>query len=116
MINYPDESFDENGYPTDGVLDWIRYYDDYQNLRPLFDTCFNVLWSYPQFVNYEVSADYFGSSNVVKSLTHTWDVATGGWSGNEDIIMALQENYVVWGITWQLSERGGRYVFEWVQQ
>jgi len=35
---------------------------------------------------------------------------TGGWSGNESIISAMQRNYALWGLLWQLSERGGLYV------
>lgn len=37
--------------------------------------------------------------------------ATGGWSGNEAIIAALQNNYMVWSLTWQKSARGGAYWF-----
>jgi hypothetical protein len=37
--------------------------------------------------------------------------ATGGWSGNEDLIHAMQENAMLWALTWQSSERGGKHVF-----
>lgn len=36
---------------------------------------------------------------------------TFGWSGNEDIIGALQDNYLFWVMCWQKSERGGHYWF-----
>ncbi len=35
---------------------------------------------------------------------------TGGWSENEEIIMALQ-NTTFWAICWEKSERGGHYYF-----
>jgi len=39
---------------------------------------------------------------------HTW-----GWSGNEDIIDALQRNKnLFWAIYWQKSYRGGHYYFK----
>lgn len=38
-------------------------------------------------------------------------VSTGGWSGNEEIITAMQENYILWGMTWQEARRGGHYKF-----
>ncbi len=38
-------------------------------------------------------------------------MATGGWSGNEDIIDALHRNVAFWGLSWQKSERGGAYWF-----
>ena len=37
-------------------------------------------------------------------------LATGGWSGNEDIISALQKT-MFWMIFWEKSERGGAYYF-----
>lgn len=40
------------------------------------------------------------------------ELHTGGWSGNEDIIMALQKNYVFLGMFWEKSERGGHYYFD----
>lgn len=41
-----------------------------------------------------------------------WTLATGGWSGNEEILGALRENQMVWAMYWQKSERGGLVVFE----
>lgn len=40
-----------------------------------------------------------------------WRFATGGWSGNEDIIDAMCKNLVPWALTWEKSERGGLHVF-----
>lgn len=38
-------------------------------------------------------------------------VATCGWSGNESIIGALQENYMFWAFSWFMHVAGGLYVF-----
>ncbi len=38
--------------------------------------------------------------------------ATGGWSGNESIIAALDRNFLVAGMCWELSARGGLHVYE----
>ena len=44
---------------------------------------------------------------------YRWTLVTGGWSGNEDIINALEENkHLFWQLNWTRSERGGRYEFE----
>lgn len=42
---------------------------------------------------------------VIKVELHTF-----GWSGNEDIIEALQVN-MFWFLYWQKSKRGGHYYF-----
>lgn len=40
------------------------------------------------------------------------ELITGGWSANEDTVYAMQRNTMLWLLCWQLSERGGRFVFE----
>ena len=42
---------------------------------------------------------------------HYWACATGGWSGNEEIIEALQENVMFWACCWCGSMKGGYH--EW---
>lgn len=39
-------------------------------------------------------------------------MVTGGWSGNESIIGAMQDNTVFWMTCWQSSKRGGQYIFQ----
>lgn len=41
-----------------------------------------------------------------------WRLATGGWSGNEEIVAALRKNHMVWVMCWQRSERGGLHWFK----
>lgn len=40
------------------------------------------------------------------------EIATGGWSGVEDIISALMDNHIFWATCWHSSHRGGLFVFE----
>jgi hypothetical protein len=37
---------------------------------------------------------------------------TGGWSGNESIIEALQGNFIFWSMSWIRSQLGGHYWFK----
>lgn len=38
-------------------------------------------------------------------------ISTGGWSGNEEILDAMQRNYILWSLTWHNHQRGGHYIF-----
>lgn len=41
-----------------------------------------------------------------------YQISTAGWSGNEDIIYAMRQNYVWWSLFWYQSNRGGHYIFK----
>ena len=44
---------------------------------------------------------------------NVYTLITGGWSGNEELISALQENEnFFWAMCWEESRRGGYYKFE----
>lgn len=45
------------------------------------------------------------------TLAVQYVLATGGWSDNEMLIDALQENRPFWMFFWESSHRGGRYTF-----
>lgn len=38
-------------------------------------------------------------------------LSTAGWSGNEQIIEAMQSNFIFWSMWWQSTRRGGHYIF-----
>ena len=40
-----------------------------------------------------------------------YELSTGGWSGNEELIDAMGDNTVMWLVHWYSSKRGGHYVF-----
>lgn len=88
-------TFDRNGYPTEETLEAIRAWPGRKGWTTLF-AFIREAWRYP---------DYWQQDGD----THT--VATGGWSGNEDLIAALKDNQIAWLKCWRSSERGGRYVF-----
>ena len=93
---------DEDGYPDDEELQDIRDAAGFQAA----DACallerVRKLWHWPNYASVTDTGD---------KLRH--EFCTGGWSGNESLIDALQDNTMFWLRWWQLSERGGRYVFE----
>lgn len=84
----------ENGYPTSAVLEKIKDWDtnDFHGLM-------------------EYIREYWIQWGSFKKDGEIYTLATGGWSGNEDIISSLSENFVFWSLYWESSNRGGRHVF-----
>lgn len=90
---------DDDGYPTDETLDAIRQYPilcaaDCEDLLTLIEP----IWTFKNYISKD-------------SDTGLWTVSTGGWSGNESIISALEENALFWTLYWIQSRRGGHYIF-----
>lgn len=85
-----------DGYPTESTCQAIREWP-YSDLPGLFDFM-QAAWSYPTLFTPDGSGGY--------------RISTGGWSGNEGLIDAMQENVMAWSLCWQSSKRGGHYEFE----
>ena len=93
---------DKYGYPTKKELKTIIEWEINSNK----DVCaliehIRAMWQYADVGYFELKG---------KHVLHL-RLSTGGWSGNEDIINALQKNYVFWLLYWQKSKRGGHYWF-----
>jgi hypothetical protein len=59
-----------------------------------------------------VEAQFRWADRQVRRRGRRWSISTGGWSGNESLIEALQRNHIFWSLCWMKSERGGHFVFE----
>lgn len=83
-------------YPTEEELETIRTWkgDDLHGMmKYIYD-----LWKYAEYGYWkEENGEYY--------------LSTGGWSGNEDILTAIQSNHVWWMFFWLSSKRGGQYIF-----
>ena len=53
----------------------------------------------------------YADSNYWTKENGEYHISTGGWSGNEEIIEAMQQNYIWWATFWQSAERGGHFKF-----
>lgn len=95
------EYLDEDGYPTKEALDKIENWS-YNDPRGWFKFIENIwhLRSWGWAEDYNENGKY------------EYNISTAGWSGNEDIIRAMQENKNLWYFSWVQSRRGGHYIFE----
>jgi hypothetical protein len=101
----PEELIDGNGYPTEEALDFLRSFhgsaeDMVAYIRSLMNNGSSTL---------EDFIDDYGRDE--KRLT----LVTGGWSGCEDVISAL--NGTMFNIMfWESSHRGGKHTFTFSPQ
>lgn len=87
-------------YPTEEELKKIRQWDTlYEDSKGLIEFVMSK-WSYPNYC-------WIDEKDPDKYLF--W---TGGWSGNAQLISALQDNFIFWFCHWVSSRRGGHYEFE----
>ena len=84
---------DEDGYPVEVELAPCRGSDDYDSLMQHVAS----IWHWPE---------------RVVQFNYKWELSTGGWSGNEEIIGALKMNTMFWMFCWVQSRRGGHYIFQ----
>ena len=98
----------EYEYPTDEQLDRIRHWQ--QGIRELIEYLWSIWWMPDWGFKSKWGYSSFPRRRVLKLELHT-----GGWSGNESIIEALQENKqgnIFWFMYWERSTKGGHYWFE----
>ena len=91
---------DADGYPTEDELKRIEEWD-WRDPIGLMEYVYS-LWKY---------ADW-GWKRGGKRGGNYYSISTGGWSGNEDLMAALERNQSFWMFNWVSSTRGGHYEFE----
>jgi hypothetical protein len=103
----PTVLLDDNGYPTDEWLQYLKTYKPDESL-PLLTFVKTVLvdgW-YMSDWGFKLSKKYKGKYKL--------ELYTGGWSGNEEIIEAIMSN--MWLTNFKMKflmwRTGGHYYFE----
>ena len=100
-----DNLIDEDGYPTDYCLKLIEdwHWSDNKGWFDFIKYCwYQKQWGWSE----KKDTDVFSDKQV-----HSYHISTGGWSGNESIIGAMQSNQMMWSLNWVQSNRGGHYIF-----
>lgn len=101
-----EELLDDDGYPTWTALEIIKLWH-WSDKKGWFEFIKSIWWSRDWGWT-----EGYGLDDHIKNKKHTYNISTGGWSGNESIIEAMQENTMMWHFTWVQSRRGGHYIFE----
>lgn len=95
------DDLNSDGYPTKHTLERISKWpvQSPDNCRELLEHV-RSLWHHSKYFQ-----------DALDGQEHVYKVSTCGWSGNEDLIEAMQLNRVFWSFCWYSSRRGGHYVF-----
>ena len=93
-----------NPYPRENELETIQKWDLLE--KPVTELLEYVrqLWEYDD--RFILTGKRLTGKRVLRLY-----LSTGGWSGNESIIGALQQNILFWSLCWVKSQSGGHYWF-----
>ena len=104
----------DGDYPTDAALKRIESWP-YWDLPGCLDFVASI-WHWPDFgVSNDLrpeEAHVVGAEARDKYLR----LATGGWSGNEEIVAAMKTNYMLRAMCWRMTARGGLHVFQYPER
>lgn len=95
---YPSEDLDAEGYPTDEALEFIAKFNLNKFSTRLLVMYVSSIWKY---LPDDFSLKYKRKVNL----------STYGWSGNEDIVEALQRNLLFWSYCYHSHTTGGHWTF-----
>lgn len=98
---------DEDGYPTEAAIEIIENWP-YDDIKGWFDFIGSI-WHLKDWGWTEVEEKH----DYLDKMVHRYYISTAGWSGNESLIRAMENNkFFCWTLTWVQSRRGGHYIFE----
>lgn len=100
-----EQYIDEDGYPTRETLLKIEEWSG--SPQELMKFVEDIWWMNSALWKVADTPHRWREGSTVKTYT----VSTGGWSGNEDIIRAMERSSL-WSWIWYQSRRGGHYIFE----
>lgn len=102
-----EDLLDDDGYPTEAALEIIRLWH-WSDPRGWFVFIYD-LWHMRSWGWGEGTQPDERDEN---EWVYLYEISTGGWSGNESLISAMQSNDMLWHTSWVQSRRGGHYIFE----
>lgn len=108
MIKEP--TFDVDGYPTEETLQQLQEWPIEEAGSAL--DFLAAAWHWADFGVSRILRPAEAEIVHAELDDHFLRLATGGWSGNEDLIAAFDKSYASI-LTWRLSTRGGLHIYQY---
>lgn len=107
LMDQDGDDLDEDGYPTELACERIKswHWSDKSGWMKYVES----LWYLSEWGWSESDEPHDWKEG---EIVHRFQVSTAGWSGNESLISAMKQNFMLWGMLWVQSRRGGHYIFE----
>ena len=99
----PIHKMSHDGYPTEQFLEWIEKYDVSKGDPFWFIQIILDEWYHGDY-GWRIQRQFKGERTIY--------ISTLGWSGNEDMMYALEKNFMFWTLFYYSHRRGGHYVFK----
>ena len=106
------EMLDDDGYPTEAALDVVKlwHWNDAKGWFKFIESIWHLRsWGWKEV---DEPHEWNEFEQYKDKMVHRYYISTAGWSGNESIIGAMQDNGMMWHLNWVQSRRGGHYIFE----
>lgn len=108
-------SFDRGGYPTDETLERIRLWPiesnaDFEAVMDYAGSC----WKYPDWWSKgepEPDPLFADLASGQTRPTISYVFSTGGWSGNESLVSAIEANWIVQAVGASTWHKGGHFEY-----
>jgi hypothetical protein len=105
---YPDKLLDEDGYPTEAALNYIKNWScGFVNGTYVLGKYYKNL-DFTDLIEYIQSIWYYDDAVVYED--GLLEIHTLGWSGNEEVIHVLR-NTTLWMMRHKATQSGGHYYF-----
>lgn len=96
-----------NEYPRESELEQIKNWDYKLGAKSLVEFIESIWW----MTDWGFKL-YKGRDKLFRKTVMILQLHTGGWSGNESIISALEHNFIFWSMSFWKHYRGGHYYFQ----
>lgn len=102
-------TLDEEHYPTDETELRIR---KFAGDPKVLMAAIREVWMYADCGYWDEADKPREYDKTDPEIVHRYRISTAGWSGNESIMDALQNNMMFWTRFWQEHRKGGHYIFD----